>query len=62
MVRAAGLQYRKTHGQGKSGMKIMLTLHPSHVMAPKWKPDDGAPHTLHGICRISDDKFGPPEE
>jgi hypothetical protein len=24
-----------------------LTLHPSHVKAPKWKPAAGSPHTLH---------------
>ena len=37
-----------------------LTLQPSHVMAPKWKPDDGAPQTLHGMCAICDDTFVPP--
>jgi len=26
-----------------------VTLHPSQVIAPKWKPDDGALHTLHDI-------------
>lgn len=24
-----------------------LTLHPSHVKAPKWKPAAGSPHTRH---------------
>lgn len=24
-----------------------LTLHPSHVKAPKWKPAAGSPQTLH---------------
>lgn len=27
--------------------KNTLTLHPSHVNAPKWKPAAGSPHTLH---------------
>ena len=39
-----------------------LTLHPSHVIAPKWNPDEGAPHTEHGICAICDDTFVPPEK
>ena len=28
---------------------VTRTLQPSHVMAPKWKPEEGAWHTLQGI-------------
>ena len=30
----------------------IVTLHPSQVKAPKWKPAAGSPHTLHSwfIC------------
>ena len=30
-----------------------ITLHPSHVIAPKWNPDDGALQTLQAIDRKS---------
>lgn len=31
-----------------------LTLHPSHVNAPKWYPAAGSPHTLHnGFMPVS---------
>ena len=39
-----------------------LTLQPSQVMAPKWYPEEGAPHTLHGILPISADILVPPKE
>lgn len=28
---------------------LKITLHPSHVMAPKWRPDESSEHTLQGI-------------
>jgi len=39
---------------------LLRALQPSHVIAPKWKPDDGALQTLHGMWHISVLKFGPP--
>ncbi len=38
---------------------LIFTLQPSQVMAPKWYPDDGDPHTLHGILDISFGIFPP---
>lgn len=32
---------------------LSFTLQPSHVIAPKWNPDDLAPQTRHGISDIS---------
>jgi hypothetical protein len=33
--------------------RLQLTLHPSHVKAPKWNPAAGSPHTRHNwfICK-----------
>jgi hypothetical protein len=33
--------------------QLQLTLHPSHVKAPKWNPAAGSPHTRHNwfICK-----------
>ena len=33
--------------------KDILTLQPSQVRAPKWKPEDGPPHTRQGILETS---------
>jgi hypothetical protein len=36
-----------------SQTRLQLTLHPSHVKAPKWNPAAGSPHTRHNwfICK-----------
>ncbi len=33
----------------KSKEPAWPTLQPSHVIAPKWNPDDGASHILQGM-------------